>query len=370
MPVTVGRRAPFEAASAKYPVPSTLDPTYADANYRYPGWLADDGLEAWTYSQTVLWRTDDQWATTDTVHTFSRGVAGVRQCADGELLVSVQGDASNEGELYKSSGYSRTTGTASSWNLVLTASNNDAYVTGDWNMWVGDGVCAVAEYGVKTPAGSNARKAYVSTDDGDTWSTILDITTDGHHYHGIAYDVVDDLMWVCYGDGPGAPSGIKYTAEWREVSPTWTAVSSAVQPVGIYPMLERIVFGSDDGSNGPYYIDRDDLTTVVSAFDVTQDTTLTHLAGQPFRLGHSPVQPLLLPYGPVDGETGSGHLLGTWDGKRWWRLWTDTESYSGGRLMTAHGPDTDGNIVGYLYLDGRNAAGTRVTWTAPEWRRL
>lgn len=348
---------------AQVPSPSKPSPAYAAANFRYPAWMSDDGVEIWTMSQTTTWRTVDDFANTTALRTFDTSVQGVRQLPDGELLVSTRGSAVLNGELWRTTGYTRANPTGASWSKVLTMTSPDCYIPGNWSMWARQGCAVVGEYGSKAGGGANARALYVSDDDGLTWRQIFDWVGSGLHIHGCAYDRYEDLVWAVFGD---SQSGVAYTANWRDPAPSWTWVSTVVQPVGVYPLADRIVLGTDDTANGLYRIERSDKTTVVPAFRVDTSATLVTVSGLPFRRADSDSNPLLWPFNRVPGSTGDCGLLASYDGLTWHVLYRDSQTTDGLGMQTALGPSGTGKIIGY-HPDGRNASGTVATFTYPSW---
>lgn len=344
------------------PSPTLVDPTISDAGFFYPSWMADDGAEAWSWSSTGLRVSTDDWQTTTLVHSFSMAITGLRQLADGELLVSLQkADDSVPGELWKSSGYTRANPSGATWSKVLTFSSNGVYAIGSWNLWVHDEYVFAAEYGAKT-AGANARYVYRSTDSGETWTAIYDHEGEGRHVHGVAYDRWADRVWVVLGDGSGN-WGIVYSDDWQDETPTWATLSSTVQPVGVMPMADCVLFGNDHTDNAIYRWDR---TTGELGIAVQVETSgqLTMVTGQMFRRSES--HPVLIPFAQVPGVTGPGELWATYDGATFYRLWRDAQTYTGKGLVRVVGPTASGNLLGHLN-DDRQTSASLWKVAAPTW---
>lgn len=346
--------------------------TFAAANYRHAAWMSNDGLEMWNSSSTVLWRTTDYWATDTVLRTFDLPVRGVRQLDSGELLVALQGDSSNKGEVWRTTGYTRANPTAATWTKVLTCTSNDTYASGDWLMWGYGSVLMVAEYGAKT-AGANARGVYVSLNDGVTWTMVYNWAGTGRHVHGCAYDKYADMLWACFGD---TDQGYAYSTDWRAKvaagqSPTWTenitSTVGGVQPVGIYPLRDRIVMGTDDVANGLYRIERTNYNLPVRAFVADPGTTLLTISGMPYRRGDSESYPLIWPWLRPPGVTGEVGVCASWDGLTWHVLWRDSSrGYTGVGPFTTMGPAANGNCYGWM-ADAIEASGTRLILPYPSW---
>ena len=364
----------FARADTYAPSPAIPMPSISSANFRYPTWVSRDGIELWSWSQTFLWRSLNDGATWDTVRTFDHGVSGVQQYVggpyDGELLVTINPGLSVKGTLWRSVGYSRATGIADSWAMLLETSTAGAYFSGDWNLWVEDGgeIVLAGEYGTKgTP---NARYVWRSTDGGDTFTPIFDWSGEGKHVHGVSYDRWWDRVWAVFGDAPHR--GIAYTDNWRDPSPTWTWVSTTIQPVGILPMPDAVCFGSDDGANGVYSLpraanSREAVPSVLRspAFRVNTATTLQVITSQMFWRGEG--FPALFGFAGVPGVAAAGEVLASWDGLVFHRLFRDTVAVSGGGVFRAVGPTAAGNIVGML-SDGRQSSASRLVLPAPSWQ--
>jgi hypothetical protein len=355
---------------------SRTTPTFAGANYRHTAWLSSDGVEMWNSSSTVLWRTVDYWATDTELRTFDIPVRGVRQLDSGELLVALQGDSDSPGEVWRTTGYTRADPTGCTWTKVLTCSYNDTYASGDWLMWCYGDVLLVGEYGAKT-AGANARGTYLSMDDGLTWTQIYDWEGSGKHMHGCAHDRYADMLWLCFGD---SSQGYAYSTDWRAKvangqQPTWvehitnetTGQSDAVQPVGIYPMRDRVIMGTDDTKNGLYRIERDDYDTIVPVFVADSPGTMKTISGMPYRHQDSEDYPLIWPWVRLPGITGEVGVAASYDGLAWHVLWRDSSrGYTGVGPFTCVGPAANGNCYGWM-ADAIEASGTRLILPFPSW---
>ena len=112
-------------------------------------------------------------------------------------------------------------------------------------MYVRNGVIVAADYGIHTgdaatTRGHAAQFVYKSTDDGQTWTQILDVdtgaATSGRHVHAAFIDS-NDAIWVSTGDGPGN------RMVWKSINGgnSWTS-STIVDSEG----TEKQVLGMED----------------------------------------------------------------------------------------------------------------------------
>jgi hypothetical protein len=333
-----------------------------NADHHNPGWMSADGLTIYGDRTVNLLRSRDDCETWQTVKAFARGVAGVRELDNGELLVSIYGDGLTlPGELWRSTDYP-TLDTGCSWTKVLTCgSGPSSYIEGMWGMSAsGDVVCA-AEYGLKNPPTDGARYAYLSTDAGLTFTQIYDHGTNvGSHVHGIAYDPWWSAIWLVAGDGAFRTTQVSF-----DNGANWTEVSSAYQPVGIIPLEDCILFVNDAPPNGVMRIDRSGGQvgmTMQTALVIDPAATLTMIGGMPYR--HETGDPVLLPFFPNVASKGS-ELWMTYDGITFEQLWQDTATGVTERgLYKVVGPTASGYLFGQSN-DGRQTSLSRLTLVAP-----
>lgn len=103
----------------------------------------------------------------------------------------------------------------------------------------------VGEYGQKNAAdpANNARRVFLSEDDGQTFTEIFAISAvNGVHVHAVAFDPYTNQIWVSHGDDQ---HGI-----YRLDPPSWiaTQISSVQQPTSIIALhQDYVLFGSDYG---------------------------------------------------------------------------------------------------------------------------
>jgi hypothetical protein len=334
--------------------------TIADGGNKNPCWMSADRRTIFACGTDTLYTSIDDGATWATVKAgLTPYIKGIRQLANGELLVSTAANAGVAGSLWLSSGYP-TTGAAATWTKVLDAAGGaSSYFDGSWGMSCYGSICAVSEYGLGH-TGDKSRYAYLSTDSGATWTQIFDIgTVEELHVHGIAYDPWWDALWLATGD---VPVGKTLQVSFDHGS-SWTVVSTAMQYVGIIPIENAILFTTDDAPNGVFRLSRTadrSLGAPVLAFQVSEALIQSDIGAMPFRAA-GPGAPVLLPF---IAKSGPGRIFATYDGYNFSTLWTDTVSYTLKGPQTIVGPTTNGKITGRL-SDDRQANASRITFSGP-----
>lgn len=180
--------------------------------YRICGMSADRTM-VYARNGTGLYGSTDDGATWILLKNFAFSVGGMCETRNGECLVSIGGSAN----LQLSSGWSTNRATAT-WTSVLTSAGGN--FVPNWSLkpsnFGSNGVIVVNEYGAQTSAGTEsgdatkARRVYMSTDHGKTWTIIFDICTTtsvkyaiGVHMHSCCYHETDDRIYITYGDNTG-----------------------------------------------------------------------------------------------------------------------------------------------------------------------
>lgn len=335
--------------------------------------MSPDGTTIISQNQTTLrYSTDDgdTWtaATTFTGDALPIIVSG-QFLANGEVVVATKPADNGEGfSLWLSDGWASDPTTAT-WSKVHTGGTAGAYPAAfSWSVH-GTRVL-VSEYGPKRSSGTgvNARYAYMSDDNGQTWSTIYDLGDgDGVHLHGICYDPVWDRIWICYGDDN---SGIIYSDDdgdtWK-VAQSTTDVNGRYQVTAIHSLDDCILFGSDGDPNGVVRISRSqgkntadgsyDLETAYLHNDVTQ---ITHVSQTTYQRAAGDLVVMYYAPGVTDGKA---FVLVTRDGESFTKVWEDSIDTPAGHNGNAFGPTADGNML-ITQPDGRYGSG-RSWWRGP-----
>jgi len=324
--------------------------------------MSADRLTVYGDKTANLYRSTDNCETWSTIKTFTQSISGIRELANGELLVSISGDGvSNAGELWLSSSYP-SLGASCTWTKVLTANSGpSSYIEGMWGMSSYGSIVCVSEYGLKNPPTDGARYAYLSTDSGAHWTQIYDLGTNvGSHMHGIAYDPYWDAIWIVSGDSTYRSIKVSF-----DHGSNWTTVSTTYQPVGIIPIENCILFVSDAIPNGVMRITRSlgqQNMTVETALVIDSAQTLTMIGGMPYRYAEG--YPVLLPFFPNVSNKGS-ELWSTYDGITFTQIWQDTATGVTERgLYKVIGPLVSNYIFGESN-DGRTSNYSRITLPRP-----
>lgn len=207
----------------------------------YPIALMDDGETLAIRNVNRIGVSSDYGATCtlgeifDEFDGFNSSVDGFLETPDGEVLISLRrSDDGEAGVLMRSTGWNPATADATSWTRVLTATGVGSYFRGQWGLNQGciapswskhAGAIFIVEYGLPKPT---AYRAYMSTDDGVTWTEIFDLTDHNEdsnvHCHGITYDPWRGGVYISIGDTGNA---IYYSENPEAASPTWTVVEGS-----------------------------------------------------------------------------------------------------------------------------------------------
>lgn len=313
----------------------------------------------------------------------------IKELANGELLVSTQSKG-RKSKLWLSDGYRRLD--KPRWNMVLEAHSNVVKWV-NWSIFCDNNLVLLIDYGGKAgmkygdikvvPDGDNARYAYMSLDYGKTWKKIFDLnewvisngyyTLDdrnnpqarGVHCHGIAYDKYWDRIWITFGDnsslkGINSIGGTCYSdnlgrswrsANWGKDSKENSPSNSVHQLVGIYPMKDCILFGTDCAPNGIHRIERSQGKSINEeyifnvAYAYNNSLKLSHLCQSICQAHHLPDQYVYFGFS-TEGQHGTSFVVATKNGFDFVLLWeAQIESRSGRGLRHITGPTRSGNII-------------------------
>lgn len=205
--------------------------------------LLSDKATIVTRNVNTMGVSTDKGVTTPAVHSFDDSTwafDGVAETPGGQLLASVRKlDNSAPGKVYRSNNWDPVALTATSWTLVKTCVGNGSYARISWGLnehtiapsWSRlAGAIFFIEYGLPKPT---AYHAYMSTDDGVTWTQIFDLTaiagadTDTH-CHSICVDPWQRCrVYIAHGD---TTHGIYYSDNVDKPTPTWTLVPGSNDP--------------------------------------------------------------------------------------------------------------------------------------------
>lgn len=218
----------------------------------------------------TLVRSTDDAATWQALngHVFQTAPDYIGHTDDGEVVVGTIATLAHGASIWKSSGWARNPATATfTKTLQFTTGLNLAY----GGFEVKGNVVFISEYGPQgdDPAVESARRAYLSTDAGRTFTQVFDLDTvtvagqdtpwgsptRRQHLHGCAYDQQWDRLWLVVGDasGPSGVCAVIYSDDWGS---TWQAYPETVSTIAHWQSVlpdsldNAIVFASDFDANG------------------------------------------------------------------------------------------------------------------------
>lgn len=207
-------------------------------------------------------------------------VTGFIETDDGEILISTGQKSTSspvKAQVWKSSGWNKTNGKATSWEIVTQSLGSGVYYDGRWGFNQGciikkgklKGAIIIAEYGTTVKeaiANGNtpeygAVKVKISYDNGTTWNVILDLSEKFYnnnsqcHIHGCATDDYFERILVTYGDGGvdgNGESAIIFCNYEDLKSPKWNYIPSTngrnprqIQVTNVSVRKDRLEFISD-----------------------------------------------------------------------------------------------------------------------------
>lgn len=205
----------------------------------------------WGEDGTNIYRSDDAGASWSSF-VAGPGAGAVRRIiprADGEVLVL-------HGQIYKSLGWASGSPT---FTQVLDPVNGTAG-TLEWG-FDGDGTKFIVTH-YSSVDRADSRYAWISTDQGDTWTQVWDanaLFVDGAdtHQHAVCYDSWDDKFYLCEGHGSGV--GVYVSSDngdnWTKVADPDGLVGTSSPTVAVATDL-GIVFGTDNLNDGLWVLRR------------------------------------------------------------------------------------------------------------------
>ncbi|WBM40048.1 hypothetical protein [Alcaligenes faecalis] len=352
--------------------------------------MTRDRTIGFNWGSSTLNMTFDDGDTWELLHNFAGAqTTFVRELENGELLVGLS--KTGPAEVWVSSGFRK--GGAVTWSKVLESHSTYTNFAAAWGVFDDGNMVLLIDYGGKAgmpfgntdvvPDGENARYAYMSLDHGKTWKTIFDLnewalsngyaTLDddgvpqarGFHCHGIAYDKWWDRMWITFGDnatvgGINSCGGMCYSddfgktwraANWGKDSQHLSPSGSRHQLVGIWPMPDCILFGSDSSPNGVHRIERSQGKHIPGeyiinvAFAYSDEEILTHLCQGIYQATHLPGQPVFFVFG-AEGAIRKSFIVATRDGFDFKLMWESPEPNARGNgLRLIAGPTRQGQLL-------------------------
>lgn len=364
------------------PVPALAASRVTASLADIPRWMDRTRTKVWGRSGGALRESVDDGVTWTTVNTWTGATLGgaVREFEDGELLVVVTPTATDApSEVWVSSGYP-TLGAGATWTKRIQPTTPGIRFTDAWSVYVHGSIGLVAEYGPKegsagvvVGSGQFARLVHLTLDNGKTWTQILDLATlaggtdVGLHLHGVAWDPYWDRIWVTWGDDQNG------TSFSDDLGATWhnahydSSVNGPYQNVGILPMKDVVLFGSDIAPNGIYSIDRaqgkhSGAYTIELAHAINAETQRNALCQGIFQA--SPDHPAFFAFGSETRPMAS-QIVATRDGRTFYKVWEDEAVQPAGRgLRSVIGPTLRGRLFAEFY-DEDDGGTSIVTGPAP-----
>ena len=242
--------------------------TFLKAVGRRPFGIDENG-RIYSYTDTLIQYSDDLMTNNTTLYDFGANLRANRLylmtlLPSGRILACLREiDQTPETRaLYLSNKF--TDETDINFEKVLQLSSTEDGATVAYNRFGFDfhgNILVVGEY-----SGTNGRYVYLSTDGGESWSTIFDynnyIVDSGAvmHIHDVCYDPYHGGIWIVTGDGMN--KNIFYSFDYGK---TWGKIYEPQAEVGDTQYLSvsatpySIVLGTDDPRSG-YRVIRKDFT--------------------------------------------------------------------------------------------------------------
>lgn len=378
-----------DATNPEMPMHEFIPIKIEKGTQQIPSFYTLDRTVGFNVGSSNLNQTFDDGETWELLHAFAGSQTdSVRQLENGELFVTTSN--STGASAWVSSGFA--SGGPVIFTKTLDAHSKFIKWPSAWSIFDDGNLIAMIDYGGKAgmeyageivPDGQNARFAYLSLDFGKTWKTIFDLnkwvvdngygTPDddgvlqgrGVHCHGIAYDKWWNRLWITFGDNTTVASinsigGTCYSdnfgeqwkaANWGKDSRSLSPTNSYHQLVGIWPMPECILFGTDSAPNGVHRIERSQGKypageyTINIGYAYSDETMLTHLCQSITQSKHLQNQPAVFGFG-AEGYARKSFIVATYDGFDFRLLWESEQPNAAGRgLRTVCGPTRMGNMV-------------------------
>ncbi|MFV0391313.1 MAG: hypothetical protein ACK5KP_05440 [Paludibacteraceae bacterium] len=247
---------------------------------------------------------------------------------------------------------------------------NDVYLSKYWGFDSYKNIVLLSEYGKHGTGG--ATHVYLSTNYGETFSTILDLgnsvqisqinaylnspmvqrsygITTGIHIHGVSYDHYADRIYVCIGDGGTSGSHILWSdnlgTSWKGnlyqqtfSMPPAHNEPCIMQALKVIPFENHLVVLSDAFAQGFFYLERTE-NDKIPALSWLHDISKTNeskfwdegfgISFKPYMIGNisrmSKNNPMFLStllHSNADLQSGVKMcVVATWDGLSFWRIW-------------------------------------------------
>lgn len=350
-------------------------------------WLSKDGKRIYGKQGARLWVSYDECETfTTIINDTGISVQAVRELDDGELIFSTERDVTNHtqnGRVFKTKGFDKETGKIDTYELKVETPSTESKINNSWGITSYKNVVTLSEYGLRTEEG--ARRAWLSTDYGETFKVIFDQKettkliegapewTETAHMHTCSFDPYWNRIWIVTGDRPN--SATYYSDDFGE---TWKWVDvqfndDTMQFTGILALPNCVIFGSDRAPNGvfAYYRGNKSDTPVIEPLLLVNDKDIiSHIFQIPFKRDWDSLTPVYFG-APNAGDTDNKSIcVATVDGKKAFIIHENNSNEKfGGKCSAFLGDTAQGNIIGTFF--DSDISGYRIGKAkAPTWTKM
>lgn len=315
----------------------------------------DSSGKVYVAAGAVLKRSADWGDTWAELYTFASPIYHVRVLNNNDILVILSNG------IYKSKDDGVT------FSLAYTISG----IVSEWgSLSVYDRIVVVNSYH------TDHKKIYLSKDWGDTWELIYDCPYNISHFHNVAFDPYEGIIWACSGDS--IPRDKIFWSD--DYGKTWNILEEGlyVRATEIIPLPKCVLFVSDD--HREMYVarhdrpDRGTMGTEVNPQKVFLPKKYIYEATTPLTWGTN----ACITYG-LNGmgffgwkqgnvDVNSPAIVYATDGYSFTPIWIQEKlpTASVGTvtgICGVFGPDTNNNIVADLrssYIDDENTSESHI----------
>lgn len=339
----------------------------ADMN---PSFLASDGT-LYLWRDNNVYKSSDWGATTTLVYTLPTGnVSNAKRLDSGRVIAT-----STDGKIYRSD----TLG--ANFTLVHTFLTPGTRAHDLFGLDVWETIVLAAEYKV-TGDVDNARRVYLSRDEGATWTQIFEApNVSSLHIHDVKFDPYEDIIWVNTGDS-SANRMTYWSDDWGETWQQAAALGSFPrQFTYTIPLPECVLFLTDQQEMSVYRYDRG-KGPIVSANALQLELAYQLRATWP--VGEVPIGSYAaIKYGSdaytIFGWTQSGtncfhpsKLIATRDGREFFVIWSEdripvTDAGYLRAILGVFGPDDSNNVAVRFYSKYDNVNRQVLKVPVPDW---
>lgn len=246
-----------------------------------------------------------------------------------------------------------------------------------WSVDFNANIIYLSEYGgspIESGIGTkgDATKLWKSEDYGETWTELYDfknivgVIPDQLHIHSIHYDKSWGRLWVTTGDNCNETTSSKLLLWSDDNGVTWSKLNLAfywgdtndpfsnAQGLSMYSTDNFLLMGGDDFQDCIYRVAKNTKDSTpeierVYKYNPAYNDKITQYTSRWMRLSNGMIVVTLI---NGDSSPRRTRLMGTFDGLKWYELWSDSELID----YMAENLGTLTEIDGYLYLQYRGVA--------------